>query len=174
MIELTASFDYVLRIETKIESVNFEKPPTLTMVYDPGSGTTCISKDVADIAGYEVHPLPIGEEVIGIGGEVEPGYTIIPNLILEGISLGPVYAHVIDFHPKLAQRTSALLGMNVLSWFKITQDCNWNDDLERYTTATLKFEPKFDINDIPSLDRFFYDKRGQRFGTAFLVDKNTM
>ncbi|MCL2813743.1 MAG: retropepsin-like domain-containing protein [Oscillospiraceae bacterium] len=169
MIEITASFDYVLRIETKIESANFEKPPNLTMVYDPGSGTTCISKEVADIAGYKIYPLPTGEEVVGIGGEIEPGYTIIPNLILGGVSLGPVYVHVIEFHTKLAQRTSALIGMNVLSWFKITQDCNWNDEFERYTTATLTFEPKFDINDIPSLDKFSHNKRGQRFGTAFLV-----
>jgi len=171
LIEITAKHDYVLRIQTKIEAPNFEQPPRLTMVYDTGSGTTVISKEIADIAGYEVHALPVGEGVVGIGGEVTPGYTIIPNLIIGDVSLGPVYAHVIEFHAKLAQRTGALLGMNVLSWFKITQDCHWDNDKERYTTATLQLEPKFDITDIPTLDRFFPTERGQRFGTAFYVDK---
>ena len=170
MIEITAKYDYVLRVETKIEAPNFDAPPRLTMVYDTGSGTTLISKEIADLAGYEIHPLPVGEGVVGIGGEVEPGYTIIPNLIIGGFSLGPVYAHVIEFHSKLAQRTSALLGMNVLSWFKITQDCHWNEDKERYTTATLRFEPKFDITDIPSPECFFPAKKGQRFGTALYVE----
>ena len=173
MIEVIAEYDYVLRIETKIETPNFDEPPKLTMVYDTGSGTTVISKEIAEIAGYEVHSLPIDEGVVGIGGEVSPEYTIIPNLIIDDVSLGPVYAHVIEFPEKLAKRTSALLGMNVLSWFKITQDCHWDNDKERYTTATLQFEPKFDTTDIPSLDRFFPTKRGQRFGTAFYVDKSS-
>ena len=169
MIEITARHDYVLHIETKIETPNYDVPPILEMVYDPGAGTTVISKEIADFAGYEVHPLPAGEGVVGIGGEVEPGYTIIPNLMIGGVSLGPVYAHVVEFHEKLAQRAGALLGMNVLSWFKITQDCHWNEDKGRYTAATLQFEPKFDITNIPSLDCFFPDKRGQRFGTAFYI-----
>ena len=170
MIKVKAEYDYVLRVETKIEAPNFDMLPTLEMVYDTGSGTTVISKEIAEIAGYEIHSLPAGEGVVGIGGEVTPGYTIIPNLIIGNVSLGPVYAHVIEFHKKLSQRTGALLGMNVLSWFKITQDCHWDNDKERYTTATLQLEPKFDITDIPTLDRFFPTERGQRFGTAFYVD----
>ena len=171
MIELIAKYNYVLRLKVKIEAPNFDEPPTLEMVYDTGSGTTVISKETADIAGYEVYPLSVGERVIGIGGEVEPMYTIIPNLIIGGISLGPVYAYVVEFHKNLAQRTDALLGMNVISWFKVTQDCHWNNDKERYTTAILRFEPKFDISTIPPLDRFFPAERGQRFGSSFYADK---
>jgi hypothetical protein len=172
LIEVIAEYDYVLRIETRIETPNFDEPPKLKMVYDTGAGTTVISKEIAELAGYEVHALPAGEEVVGVGGEVKPGYTIIPNLIIDNVSLGPVYAHVIEFPEKLAKRTSALLGMNVLSWFKITQDCHWDNGKERYITATLHLEPKFDITEIPPPERFIPDKRGQRFGTAFFLDKS--
>ena len=87
-------------------------------------------------------------DVYEIRESVKARYTIIPNLIIGGVSLGLVYAHVIEFHKSLAQRTIALLGMNVLSWFKITQYCHWNSDKECYNAATLQLEPKFYITDI--------------------------
>jgi len=169
LIEIIAEYDYVLRIKTKIETKTSRKPQILEMVYDPGAGTTTISEQVALDAGYQIKE-GIDTYVEGIGGSVKARYTIVPNMTIGGVGLGPVYAHVVKFHEKLAQRTNALLGMNVLSWFKITQDCRWDNDKERYATAVLQFEPKFDITDIPSLDCFFPGKRGQRFGSAFHLD----
>jgi len=140
------------------------------MVYDTGSGTTTISKEVALNAGYRIRKGDYFVE--GIGGRVKADYTVIPDLILGNTSLGPVYAHVVEFHDDLAQRTNALLGMNVLSWFRITQDCHWNIGMQRHDTATLVLEPKYDINEKVDLKTFSPLDRGQRFGSVFLVDKS--
>ena len=86
-------------------------PQRLVMVYDPGAGTTTISRKLALDSGYRI--TQGYERVYGVGGRVDADYTVIPDLILGGVSLGPVYAHVVDFHKGLAQRTEALLGMNV-------------------------------------------------------------
>ena len=96
--------------------------------------------------------------------------TIIPDLIIGGVSLGPVYTHVIKFHSELAQRTSALLGLNVLCWFKTHIDCIWDDNLSRFTSAVINLEPKFDINSLTPLDSFSPFNRGQRFGSSFIAD----
>jgi hypothetical protein len=109
--------------------------------------------------------------VDGIGGRVTPNYTIIPDLILGGVSLGPIYAYVVEFHAGLAQRTDALLGMNVLAWFKITMDCHWDNNLQKYASATLVLEPKYAINDRIELDKFHPVDIRQRFGAVFLVDR---
>ena len=170
MIRLNATLDYVLRLETKIVRNTSKVPALFDMTYDPGAGTTTIDRQFALDSGYKIMKLPLGEKVVGIGGNVEPGYTIIPNLFLDGKDLGPIYAHVIDFHKDLAERTLGLLGMNVLSWFKITQDCHWNAGNSRFDMATLEFEPKFDINNIVSLDSFMPFSRVHRFGSAFAID----
>jgi len=169
LIELEAAFNYVLRIKTLIETKTSKKPQRLTMVYDTGAGTTTISRQVALDAGYKIEHS--GDYVDGLGGRVKVDYTVIPDLILGGVSLGPVYAHVVDFHWELEQRTGAILGMNVLSWFEITQKCFWNEELERYDRATLLLDPQFDINDKADIDKFNPLNRGQRFGTAFIMDK---
>jgi len=78
----------------------------------------------------------------------------------------------VDFHEELARKSSAVLGMNVLSWFEITQKCFWNDDLDCYDRAVLRLEPQFDINDKVDIDKFYPFKRGQRFGTVFIMQKN--
>jgi hypothetical protein len=132
------------------------------MVYDPGAGTTTISRQFALDAGYYIKKG--ANPVDGVGGRIIPDYTIIPDLVLEGKSLGPIYTHVVDFHKELERKTNALLGMNVLSWFKITQECFWDDDLNRYNRATLTLEPKFDIDDKISLDNFYPFEKRQRFG----------
>jgi len=170
LIKLSATLDYVLRLETKVVRNTSKRPVPFDMTYDPGAGTTTIDRQFALDSGYKIMKLPLGEKVIGIGGNVEPGYTIIPNLILDGRDLGPVYTHVIPFHRDLAERTLGLLGMNVLSWFKITQDCHWNSDYSRFDTATLELEPKFDMSDVISLDSFMPFSRAHRFGSAFVVD----
>jgi hypothetical protein len=141
------------------------------MVYDPGAGITTISEQAALNAGYKIQQTGNdSSSVVGIGGSVRAKHTVIPDLIIGGISLGPVFAHVVKFSDNLAGRTSALLGMNVLSWFKITQDCNWDDELEKFATATIVLEPKFDIGSISSLDKFSMNDRKQRFGNTFLID----
>jgi len=145
------------------------KPQLLEMVCDTGSGTTTISREAALNAGYKI--MQSSDLVDGIGGRVTPDYTIIPDLILDDISLGPVYAYVVEFHAELAQRTNALLGMNVLSWFKMALDCHWDHSLQRYSSATLLLEPKFDIDDKIDLDNFYPLDRGQRFGTSLLMDQ---
>ena len=139
------------------------------MVYDTGAGTTTISRQIALDAGYKIKKN--SEYVDGLGGRVKADYTVIPDLILGGVSLGPVYVHVVDFHKELAQKSNAILGMNVLSWFKITQECFWNDGLERYDMATLFLEPKYDINDLIKLENFLPLNRGQRFVTSFIMDR---
>jgi hypothetical protein len=141
----------------------------LEMVYDTGAGTTTISRQVALNAGYNIKS---GDDFIdGLGGRMKADYTVIPNLVLGGVPLGPVYVHVVDFHKELAQRTSAILGMNVLSWFRITQECLWNEDLERFDQAVLLLDPKFNINDKVDIDNFYPMNRGQRFGTTFIIDR---
>jgi len=172
LITLEANFSFVLRVDARILAKTADKPLRLNMVYDTGAGTTTISRQVALDAGYKIKKND--EFVDGVGGRVIADYTVIPDLILGGVSLGPVYAYVVDFHKELARKTEALLGMNVLSWFKITQECIWNDALERYDKAVLMFEPKFDINDKTDIDKFRPLDRKQRFGTAFLIDKNTI
>ena len=170
MIALKVTFNYVLRITALIETRTSPKPKWLEMVYDTGAGTTTISRQVALDAGYNIRKS--SDYVDGLGGRVKADYTVIPNLILGGVSLGPVYAHVVDFHKELARETDAVLGMNVLAWFKITQECFWNDDLERYDRANIIFEPNFDITEKIDIDKFYPLNRGQRFGTAFIMDKN--
>jgi hypothetical protein len=141
------------------------------MVYDPGAGITTISEQAALNAGYRIQQTGnISSNVVGIGGIVRAKHTVIPDLIMGGVSLGPVFAHVVKFSDNLADRTSALLGMNVLSWFKITQDCHWDDKQEKFATATIMLEPKFDISSVPSLDKFSANDRKQRFGNTFLID----
>ena len=169
MITLEANFSYVLRFVALIETKTSTKPQRLDMVYDPGAGTTTISRQFALDAGYKIKKSD--ELVDGVGGRVKVDYTVIPNLILGGLSLGPVYAYVVDFHKELARKTEALLGMNVLSWFKITQECFWNEELERYDRATLMFEPKFDINNKIDFNNFYPLSRAQRFGAAFIIDR---
>lgn len=171
MIKLDATYDYVLRVKTEIARKTAKTPTLFEMTYDPGAGTTTIHRQFALDSGYKIHKLPQGEKVIGLGGNAEPGYTIIPNFRLDGVDLGPVYAHVIQFHDDLADRTLGLLGMNVLSWFRITQDCHWNEKLRRHDSATLLLEPKFDVNDIISLDSFMPFSRQHRFGSAFMIDR---
>ena len=170
MIEINAAFNYVLRINTRIETKTSPNPQRLEMVYDTGAGTTTISRQIALDAGYKIKQS--GDYVDGLGGRLRADYTVIPDLILGGVSLGPVYVHVVDFHRELARKSSAILGMNVLSWFKVTQECFWNNDLERYDRAVLQLEPQFDINDKVDIDKFFPLNRGQRFGSAFIIDRN--
>ena len=170
MIALEATLNYVLRIDALIETKTSIKPRLLVMVYDPGAGTTTISRKLALDSGYKVNKGY--ERVDGVGGRVEADYTIIPDLILGSISLGPVYTHVVDFHKELAQKTEALLGINVLSWFKITQDCHWNVNLYKYDSATLLLEPKYDVNNKVTLEMFSPLESGQRFGTVFILDKD--
>jgi hypothetical protein len=169
LIILNAAFNYVLRINTLISTKTSKNPKWLEMVYDTGAGTTTISRQIALDAGYKIKKT--SEYVDGLGGRVKADYTVIPDLILGGVSLGPVYVHVVDFHKELAQKSNAVLGMNVLSWFKITQECFWNDGLERYDRATLSLEPQFDINNKVDIDKFYPLDRGQRFGTAFIMNR---
>ena len=138
------------------------------MVFDPGAGTTTISRKLALDAGYKLKKSLTGD-VSTVIGNVTPAYTIIPNLILGGFELGPVFAHVLEFPDKLEMRTSALLGMNVLSWFKISMDCGWDTTRQKFTSAVLEFDPKFDINEPTPLNCFEPYGR-QRFGSLFLVD----
>jgi len=107
-----------MMVDVRIVTKTSVKPLRLNMVYDTGAGTTTISRQVALNAGYKVKKND--DLVDGVGGRVKADYTVIPDLILSGVSLGPVYAYVVDFHKELARKTEALLGMNVLSWFKIT------------------------------------------------------
>lgn len=169
MIILEAEFNYVLRITALIETKTSSKPKWLEMVYDTGAGTTTISRQIALDAGYKIKTS--SDYVDGLGGRVKADYTVIPNLILGGVSLGPVYVHVVDFHKELERKSSAILSMNVLSWFKITQDCHWNNDLERYDMATLSLEPKYDIKELIKLESLLLLNRGQRFGISFVMDK---
>lgn len=169
MIKLNATYDYVLRIDSYIKTNTSKKPQWLEMVYDTGAGTTTISRQIALDAGYAIRKC--SEYVDGLGGRVKADYAIIPDLILGGVSLGPVYTHVVDFHKELARKTEAVLGMNVLSWFKITQDCHWNNDLDRYDMAILLLDPKYDVNELIQLENFLPFNRGQRFGTAFIMDR---
>ena len=167
MITLEAKFNYVIRIETRIETKTSTKPTPLEMVYDTGAGTTTISRQIALDAGYKIKQS--GDYVDGLGGRLKADYTVIPDLILGDVPLGPVYVHVVDFHRELERKSSAILGMNVLSWFKITQECFWNENLMRYDRATLLLDPKFDINDKIDIDKFYPLDRGQRFGSAFAI-----
>nr|AGS52519.1 hypothetical protein [uncultured bacterium contig00005] len=170
MIELTAKLVYTLHFMVEIETRTSQKLQPLEMIYDTGSGTTTIDRKLALDAGYAIKPLPLGEKIAVITGVIDSkdaGYTIIPDLVLNGVHFGPVYAHVVRFDAALAQRTNAILGMNVISWFRVTQECFWNEGLCRFDRAKLLFEPKYDINDIQSLDSFKPLERGQRFGTVF-------
>ncbi|MCL2775732.1 MAG: retroviral-like aspartic protease family protein [Oscillospiraceae bacterium] len=170
MINLKAKYDYVLRIETKIVTKTSKNLQPLEMVFDTGAGTTSISEQLALDYGYKIKE---GYDYVdGIGGRVKAKYAIIPDLIIGDINLGPVYVHVIKFHEELAQRTSALLGLNVLSWFKMFTDCIWDDNLSRFMTANIGLEPKFDINDLTPLDSFSPFSREQRFGSSFIADSN--
>jgi len=169
LIVLKGSLRYIIKVDAYFETKTSKNPRQVEMVYDPGAGTTVISREVALNLGYKIYKGT--DPLDGLGGRVNADYAIIPDLILGDVSLGPVYTHVVEFHPELAQRTNALLGMNVLSWFKITQDCHWNEESQLYTSATLVFEPKYDLNDKISLDKFHPLDRGQRFGTVFHVDR---
>jgi len=169
MIVLNARFHYVLRIDASIVTKTAQKPRPLEMIYDPGAGTTTISRQMALNLGYKIRKGH--DSVDGIGGRVIPDYTIIPDLILGGVSLGPIYAYVVEFHAGLAQRTDALLGMNVLVWFKITMDCHWDNNLQKYASATLLLEPKYNVNDRIELDKFHPIDIRQRFGAVFLADR---
>ena len=172
MIKLDAELDYVPRVPTKITRITAKEPYPLIMTYDTGAGTTTIDKKFALDSGYKIKKLRHGERVVGLGITETPDYTIIPNLNLGGFDLGPVYAHVIPFHDDLASATLGLLGMNVLSWFKITQECHWNAKLIRHDRATLLLEPKFDVHDKIALDSFMPFSRMHRFGSAFVADRH--
>ena len=170
MINLEAEYDCVLRVETYIVTKTSKTPQSLEMVFDTGAGTTAISEQLALDCGYKIRECYY--YVDGIGGRIKAKYTIIPDLIIGGISLGPVYAHVIKFHDELAQRTSALLGLNVLSWFKLFMDCVWDNNLCKFTSAVINLDPKFNINDITNLDSFNPFNREQRFGSSFIADSD--
>jgi len=171
MIEITAKYGYVIELRTEIKRNTAKELFPFSMTYDPGAGTTTIHRQFALDSGYKINKLATGIKVVGLGGNAEPEYTIIPNLRLGGVDLGPVYAHVIQFHEDMAARTLGLLGMNVLSWFKITQECHWNEMTSRHDGATLLLEPKFDVNDITPLDAFMPFSRLHRFGSAFMVER---
>jgi len=54
LIILNAAFNYVLRINTLIETKTSKKPRRLEMVYDTGAGITTISRQIALDAGYKI------------------------------------------------------------------------------------------------------------------------
>ena len=172
MIEIAAKYEYVIKVRTEISRNTAKQLFPFTMPYDPGAGTTTLHRQFALDSGYKINKLPAGITVVGLGGNADPEYTVIPNLRLGGVDLGPVYAHVIQFHDDMADRTLGLLGMNVLSWFKIIQECHWNEKLGCHDNASLLLEPKFDINDVISLDAFMPFGRSHRFGSAFMADRN--
>ena len=141
MIILQAEHDYTLLFKAKAVAKTAKNPQSFTMIFDPGAGTTALDKQVAKNFGYTIR-AGIDGDVSTVTGDIKPEYTVIPNLILNDVGLGPVFAHVFEFPKGLALRTSALLGMNVLSWFKISIDCQWDKERQRMAPS-LSFKAFF-------------------------------
>ena len=68
MIILDAVFDYVLMIDAYAQTKTSKKSELLKTVYDPGAGTTTISRRFALDAGYRLKKN--NELVYGVGGGV--------------------------------------------------------------------------------------------------------
>jgi hypothetical protein len=132
------------------------------MLLDTGAFMTTIDKRLADRNGYKrLKPDGIYDRdtVKGIGGRIPCEYTIIPNMMIDGIELGSIYACVIDFADNF--ETSAILGFNFIREFKTTIDIMRSEAL-----VNITLEPKFDISDIHKGNRF--NKLESRFGLAYL------
>ncbi|MCL2813331.1 MAG: hypothetical protein FWD23_01895 [Oscillospiraceae bacterium] len=62
MITIKASYNYILRINTLIETKTSPTPQWLEMVYDTGAGTTTISRQIALDAGYKIQHIIFGDD----------------------------------------------------------------------------------------------------------------
>ena len=135
------------------------------MLLDTGAFMTTIDKRLADRNGYKrLKPDMIydRETVKGIGGRIPCEYAIIPNMMIDGVELGSIYACVIDFADNF--ETSAILGFNFIREFKTTIDIMRSEAL-----VNITLEPKFDIKDIHKTDRF--NKLKSRFGLAYFQNE---
>ena len=141
---------------------NVERFVSCSMLLDTGAFMTVIDRAVADRLGYKrIKPDGIYDKdtVGGIGGKIPCEYTIIPNMMIDGVELGSMYACVIDFAGN--HEANALLGFNFLREFKTIIDIIRSEAL-----VNITLEPKFDISDIHKGDRF--NKLDSRFGLAYL------
>ena len=137
------------------------------MVFDTGASMTCISEEAAEYAGLEIDRTNKVTVTTG-SGTIDAYYTLIPDLQLADISIGPVLAQVIKFPAEL--KVSALLGLNVIKEFSLNMDFNKN-------AATRKIEvdicmtPKFDTGKLCKVEDFNSRDSDQRFGNIYAVTK---
>jgi len=144
---------------------NIERFVSCSMLLDTGAFMTVIDKAVADRLGYKrIKPDGIYDKDIvgGIGGRIPCEYAIIPNMMIDGVELGSMYACVIEFAG--IHEANAILGFNFLREFKTIIDVTRLDN-----SVEITLEPKFDISDIHKADRF--NKLESRFGLAYLQNE---
>jgi len=134
-------------------------------VFDTGASMSCISEEAAENAGYEIDVKNKTKVTTG-GGTINAYYTIIPDLKLAEISIGPILAHVIKFPEEL--QISALLGLNVIKEFSINMDFIKDKDTDK-TIVSINMEPKFDITKLCKIEDFNAKDREQRFGDMFVI-----
>ena len=135
-------------------------------VFDTGAAMTCISEKAAEIAGYEIDRTYRARVTTG-SGTIEAYYTIIPDLQLAGISIGPVLAQVIKFPDEL--QASALLGLNVIKEFSVNMDFVKNTETNK-TVVDIDMTPKFDITNLCTVDNFNMRSMDQRFGDICIIN----
>jgi hypothetical protein len=148
-----------------VETSKKKRFASCEMLLDTGAFMTTIDKRLADRNGYKrLKPDRIydRETVKGIGGRIPCEYAIIPNMMIDGVELGSIYACVIDFADNF--ETSAILGFNFIREFKTTIDITRSE-----ASVSITLEPKFDISDIHTGNRF--NKLKSRFGLAYLQNE---
>jgi len=143
------------------------------MQYDTGAFMTVVDYSIVERYGYEIiRPVSIYDPtyVKGIGGYVPAEYTIIPNIKMNGIELGSVYACVVDFSGDRQQRNQqredllkdgkesayaqdstdvkAIIGLNFIRGFRASTEFITREN------AILTLEPKFDLCAVDKGDDF--------------------
>jgi len=149
--------------------VNSEnKHKTAWAIFDTGASNTCISYETAEIAGYKIDKKYQTKVTTG-GGLINAYHTVIPDLKLADISIGPVYANVIDFPDELS--ASIILGLNVIKEFSVNIDFDKNKETGK-TKVYINMNPKFDITKLCTVDEFNVKDSEQRFGDVYMLEKN--
>jgi hypothetical protein len=142
-------------IKTKIWRFGkgYNKMVDCEMLFDTGASMTTLDVSLVKRAGYSLSDAR-ETTVTGIGKDDIPcKQIVIPHLVLGGYDVGAVFVSVIEFSEK--SNTSAVLGMNVIRYFKtiIDIDIEKEHDFEK-PNGQITLIPKFDITEKPSFDNF--------------------
>jgi len=162
-----------LTITPKLWSNSDKKFINQVMQYDTGAFMTVLDYSIVEQNGYKIIPVASIYDpaaVKGIGGSRKTEYTVIPNVQINGVDLGSVYACVIDFdgdrevrrqiietlrregkEPVISQNDTdikAILGLNFIRGFYASTE------FMTPMQAVITLQPKFDLDAIDKGEEF--------------------